>query len=311
MRILAFEHFSGGGLADQPLPASLAREGDLMLSALVRDLAGLPGVTVLATRDPRLPRLPGCETLLPRTGEGPLALYRRGLAAADAAWPTAPEGGGLLERLALETEAAGKVLLGCRPGAVRVTASKRATARALAEHGIPVVPTFLAGEAPVWAAGPWVVKPDDGAGCEETEVLESRDAALARLASAPGRLVAQPWIEGEPVSLSLLCAGETARLLSCNRQRVVVRGGRLVFEGVAVNAVSDADGRLARLGERIAAALPGLWGYAGVDLVLAPEGPVVLEVNPRLTTSYCGLRAALGFNPAALVLGLLESSLAS
>ena len=31
----------------------------------------------------------------------------------------------------------------------------------------------------------------------------------------------------------------------------------------------------------------------------------MLEVNPRLTTSYAGLRAALNVNPAALVLDLL------
>jgi predicted ATP-grasp superfamily ATP-dependent carboligase len=55
-----------------------------------------------------------------------------------------------------------------------------------------------------------------------------------------------------------------------------------------------------------------LWGYVGVDLVLADAGPIVLEINPRLTTSYCGLRDALGINPAALVLdGTLVSLVAS
>ena len=54
-------------------------------------------------------------------------------------------------------------------------------------------------------------------------------------------------------------------------------------------------------------AIPGLWGYVGVDLMLAKEGPVVLEINPRLTTSYCGLRRALGINTAAMVLDLLRT----
>ena len=77
-------------------------------------------------------------------------------------------------------------------------------------------------------------------------------------------------------------------------------------ERILVNAVPDRDGRWARLADRVAAAIPGLWGYVGVDLLLTPAGPVVLEINPRLTTSYCGLRAALGINTAALVLGLLD-----
>jgi predicted ATP-grasp superfamily ATP-dependent carboligase len=37
----------------------------------------------------------------------------------------------------------------------------------------------------------------------------------------------------------------------------------------------------------------------------------VLEVNPRLTTSYVGLGAAIGMNPAALVLSLLDGELDS
>ena len=115
--------------------------------------------------------------------------------------------------------------------------------------------------------------------------------------------MAQPWIEGVPLSLSLLCHQRAARLLSCNRQEIAVREGRLSLDGLLVNAVPDADGRYAALANRIAAAIPGLWGYAGVDLIDAPDGPVVLEVNPRLTTSYCGLRRALGVNVGALVAG--------
>jgi predicted ATP-grasp superfamily ATP-dependent carboligase len=276
-----------------------------MLTTLVGELAELPGVEVIASRDPRLPPIPGCETLNPRPGEHPLALYRRGLASADAAWPTASEAGATLERLARATLDAGRVLLGCGPDAVRLAASKRATAVALNERGLRVVPTFaLPGAIPA-LAGRWVVKPDDGAGCEDTEVVEGSGAAIARLAADPRRLVAQPWIDGDALSLSLLCAGGAGRLLACNRQQIAVRDGRVRLDAVLVNAVRDTGGRFAALAEQVAQAVPGLWGYVGVDLVLTPDGPVLLEINPRLTTSYCGLRLALGFNTAALVLSLL------
>lgn len=48
-------------------------------------------------------------------------------------------------------------------------------------------------------------------------------------------------------------------------------------------------------------ALPGLRGHVGVDLVAAPDRCVVIEVNPRLTTSYVGLRRVLRANLAELV----------
>jgi len=43
----------------------------------------------------------------------------------------------------------------------------------------------------------------------------------------------------------------------------------------------------------------------GIDLVRTEQGLVMLEINPRLTTSYAGLRRALGVNPAGLVLASL------
>ena len=279
-----------------------------MLTTLVGELAEVPGVEVIASRDPRLPPVPGSETLLPLPGEDPVRLYRRGVAATDAAWPTASEAGGMLERLAKATLDGGRILLGCRPDAVHLTAGKRATARALQQRGIRTVPTFAHGDDLPRLTGPWVVKPDDGAGCEDTDVVEGLDAAIARLAADPGRFVAQPWIDGEPVSLSLLCAHGAGRLLSCNRQEIAVRDGHVSLEAIHVNALRDPDGRFGRLAGRIAATVPGLWGYVGVDLVLAGDSPVVLEINPRLTTSYCALRPALGLNTAALVLDLLKGA---
>jgi predicted ATP-grasp superfamily ATP-dependent carboligase len=303
MRVFAYEHFSGGGLAGLPLPPSLAREGDLMLACLAGELAELPDVEVVATRDPRLPPLARCTTRYPDPGEPPAGLFARGLAVADMAWPTAPEGGGVLEHLAAATLAADRLLLGCRPEAVRIAASKHATARALAAAGIPVVPTWRLGDPMEERPGPWVVKPDDGAGCEGLELVPDREAALARLDADP-ELVAQPWIEGEALSLSLLYGASGVLLLSCNRQVVGVHPDRVELDAVLVNDLIDRGGRFARLAHLVGSAIPGLWGYVGADLVLGPDGPVVLEVNPRLTTSYCGLRAALGCNTAAMVLEL-------
>lgn len=53
-------------------------------------------------------------------------------------------------------------------------------------------------------------------------------------------------------------------------------------------------------------ALPPALGYVGVDLVLGKAGDgsedVVIEVNPRLTTSYVGLRAIAQDNLAVAML---------
>lgn len=306
MRIFVFEFVTGGGMTGAPLPPALVHEADLMIRALLRDLSIIPGVHCFTTRDARLPSVPGVEALA-GPDEDPFALYARGLGNADAAWPTAPETGGALERLGRLTLAEGRVLLGSHPDAVRLAASKRATAAALQAAGVDVVPTYRAGEPLPEIKGPWVVKPDDGAGSEDTTVVADAGAARAALRDKGTGFVAQPWIDGEALSLSLLCAGGEARLLSCNRQRVRLTGGRVSLAGIAVNAEAARARRFIPLAGCIAGAIPGLWGHVGVDLIMRAEGPVVLEVNPRLTTSYCGLGRALGMNPALPVLELART----
>jgi predicted ATP-grasp superfamily ATP-dependent carboligase len=60
--------------------------------------------------------------------------------------------------------------------------------------------------------------------------------------------------------------------------------------------------RASALAERALAAMPVTVGYVGVDLVLGrePDGSedAVIEINPRLTTSYVGLRTAATTNLA-------------
>ena len=305
MKIFVYEHVTGGGMAGQDLPSSLTREADVMVQALVSDLRALPEVTLLASRDPRLTPLPGVELITPRPGESPLELFGRGLENAEAVWPTAPETGGVLEQLARITLERQRHLLGCRPEAVRLAGSKYLTAHHLRDAGVPVAPTFRSGDPLPPRPGAWMVKPDDGAGCEGARRVQDRVAAQRALDETPG-LVAQPWLEGEPMSLSLLCSGGGARVLSVNRQRMHFAEEQPVLEALQVNALPVHEQKHSLLAERIAAAVPGLWGCVGVDFLATAHSSVVLEVNPRLTTSFSALRQATGLNAPAMVLAMLR-----
>jgi hypothetical protein len=53
-----------------------------------------------------------------------------------------------------------------------------------------------------------------------------------------------------------------------------------------------------------------LTGYVGVDVILGVESDQVIEINPRLTTSYVGLRALAADNLMDLLLRLVRGETA-
>ena len=114
-------------------------------------------------------------------------------------------------------------------------------------------------------------------------------------------MIVQPYIPGIPASLSVLCYDGSHSLLACNAQRIQITNHRLVYSGVAVNALAHRRHEFEELVSRILEAVPGLRGYIGIDLVITELGPIVMEINPRLTEAYVGLRQSLRFNPAAPV----------
>ena len=305
MKVFVYEYVTGGGCAGEPLPAYLA-DGELMWRALVDDLSAIAGIQVVTLRDARLvrPALPGVRIVATRVGSF-VEDFRACLAEADAVWTVAPESGGILEALNRSVLEAGKRLLGSDPEAVRVAASKTDTWRRLAQCGVAGIPTYTSPHL-IEEECPVVMKPDDGAGCQDTRLFPSRaDAEAWNLAHARAGQVFQRYVPGEALSLSLLCADGQAQLLAVNRQHVHARDGILGFQGVTVNERGDPSGCYADLACRVAAAIPDLWGHVGVDLIEAAGGqPVVVEVNPRPTVSYAGLRVALDCNPAERLLDL-------
>ncbi len=308
MKILAYEHITGGAMVGDAHLSKLAPEGDAMLRALVDDLMQIPGVEVVVLRDARLDSGPAASAYRVTSAGEFWPTFHRALHAVDAVWPIAPEAGGVLEHITREILQAQRVLLGCRPEAVRVTTSKRATVEVLTRAGVAAIPVYGHIDELPPDVGPIVIKPDDGAGCQHTHLFDGR-ASLQRWLRSHGSagMVFQPYLEGEARSLSLLACGGRARVMACNRQNIRVVGDAIEFRGVSVGAVADADQRYERLAGAIARALPGLWGYSGVDFIETACGPVVLEVNPRLTTAYAGLRRANGLNAARLVLELPAS----
>ncbi len=286
-----------------------------MRDALAEDLAAASGIEVLVTTDPRFP-LPGRIPAAALTVDRPATLTRL-IAGAEAVWLIAPETGERLARLAAAAERARVRLLGPSARAIRLAADKLQLARRLAAHGIPVPMTRPVSARPPGAgrsaaptagplAYPLVAKPARGAGCEGVSLVASPaglpDAlALARSADARAPVLLQEYIDGVPASVSLLGDGARAVPLAVNCQDVLP-GVPFAYEGGETPFAHPLAGRAIERALAACAAVPGLRGYVGVDVILARGDAVVLEINPRLTTSYLGLRRALDTNLAQMAL---------
>lgn len=109
------------------------------------------------------------------------------------------------------------------------------------------------------------------------------------------------------MSLCVLSDGVDARVLSVNRQHIHWdASGVASYRGGVTNVRADRD-RFAALAQAVQISIPGLWGCWGIDLVLpCDDDPVLIEVNPRLTTAFVALHAATGVDLLGALLMLAE-----
>ncbi|MFG0335651.1 MAG: ATP-grasp domain-containing protein [Maioricimonas sp. JB049] len=307
MRLFVSEFLSSGAVDPATAPASLLREGRSMLLALAADLARIEDARVCTTWHPALGDwpLPDVEAVMVRWAHDEEAAFCRLAAECDATYVIAPELDNLLWQRCRTVETLGRSL-NSTLDAIALTSDKLLLFEHLDAAGVPTIPTQSLQET-VEPSFPCVVKPRLGAGSEDTYVVH--DAAAFRQVSArvdAGAMIVQPYIAGTPCSVGAFFNGDgqlltllppTAQHLS-EDGRLKYLGGHSPFETGHTDALND-------LVSTAAAAIDGLRGYVGFDLLIphqSPERPLLVEVNPRLTTSYLGYRALTGDNLAAWLL---------
>ncbi len=305
------EFITGGGWPSGDLPGDLAGEAAAMLQALLADFRAWGAVRTLTTLDARLAHLtlPADEVVQVAPGQYQAA-FSALLARSDAALLIAPETEGHLARISALAEAAGRPLLSSSATAVTIAGDKAACYERFRQAGLPTPPTRRArfAEAPQVAREmgyPLVTKPLDGVGCEgvclvngPAELTEA--LAVVRQATPHEEILLQSFIAGTHASVSLLVAGDQAVPLSLNGQDIAV-GCPFTYRGGAVPLAHPLKARAFAVARAAVGLVPGLRGYVGVDLVLTQEEAWLLEINPRLTTSYIGLRQVAPFNLAQAI----------
>jgi len=174
------------------------------------------------------------------------------------------------------------------------------------EHGIQIVTDSEPPER-------WVIKPRDGAGClgvKRFDSLFDLEHAMQSKVNA-NRYILQPWIQGIAASVAVLCGAGEQVVLPAMYQNIVfgnpLADQNLQYLGGRGPWQSGSQITIEAFAKSVISALPGSpRGWVGIDFVQSMTENneaqlVAIEVNPRLTTSYIGLREIVVENLADLL----------
>ncbi len=322
MRLLIYEHVSGGGFAEEPIPPSVLSEGFGMLRTLISDFKA-DGHYVTTLLDSRLARLnPPLDADCVIPVSSPLETreaIRKISESADAAYIIAPETDQTLQSLVESVEQTGTASLNAVSGTIKKVADKMVLHESLRKLGLRSPETILfdaytdVAEIKETIVGrlnfPVIFKPLNGVSCCGLSVVRSKDQVAAAVGkihreSSGKFFVAQEFISGVAASVSLISTGGEALPITLNAQHVTIGAPEAIssYNGGSVPFEHPLKPEAFAMAERIVNFFPNLRGYVGVDLVLTEKEPVIIEVNPRLTSSYIGLRRVVNFNPAQAIM---------
>lgn len=202
----------------------------------------------------------------------------------------APESGGTLEQLSRSALRVGCRLLSVDPDFIALCADKTATQQRLAQHLVPVPSArFSCQDANRQATLSWIIKPRDGCGADQVQWWNrSTPPSVSDFPAESWHI--EPFCPGRAVSIAVLSGPAGCLLLPPCRQDIDLPHD-FTYRGGAYPLPEPDVHRVHQLARQVIGALPRTSGYFGIDLVLGntPQDDVVVEVNPRVTTSIVAL----------------------
>lgn len=321
-RGLILEYIVGGGLMQVDsnlIGPSFRNEGWTMLSMLAEDWARCRSQgevwEVIAPIDPRLSdwfSIPANQIFRPLDcTQDFLGQWCRLAVNADAIILIAPESGGELVRLSAEIDEVSDARLGCRSPFLERASNKLMMAEYISDEYLhPQTLTPIQFQAYVRAdidssQREWVIKPIDGAGCDGI-YRGSANAILTHLqqnSGCQGSLI-QHYLPGHPASVAAWVT-ESGRWWLPPVWQDIHWEQTTISDGIELDHPTYRGGSgpieqaywptIHKFADRILDLLgPGALGWVGIDFVLNVENGIAhcsaIEVNPRWTTSYAGLR---------------------
>lgn len=282
MNILVYEHITATWAEGDhsSLSASLLNEGRAMRDSIVTDLKAIPTALV---------------SIAASTAELFAHSHRF-----DWTMIIAPEFDQILYDLVTRVTNLGGHCLNASPTAIALSSDKLQLAYWWEARHVKTPKTMLPTNGIVQQKT--VIKRRDGAGSQDSRILN-----VGECSDFTNGFIAQSWIDGMAASVSFICSPVGyVPLWPC--EQLISTDGTLSYLGGRTIENPKLRQRAIAIATKAINSVPGLIGYVGVDLILGLDGnDWAIEINPRLSTSYVGLRAKATSNLMAAILAAVAN----
>jgi tyramine---L-glutamate ligase len=307
LNVFVWEYLSSGAYGEELLPVSLLREGQAMLLASVKDFCKAKNCVVSTLWDERLEKFSLPESIADQVEVHSVSnvanekkSFEKCCREADYVFLVAPEFDKiLLNRVSEAREYCDNVLLSSHE-MIDLCSDKFKTAKWLEPIGIPIIKTNRFNFQKPFDKNdfPLVIKPSDGAGSTNTFLIHNQQQFKELINSQPVlkndkiNWVWQPYIEGKSFSVAAIRANtrDQFQIFPIAHQDIS-NDGRFQYSRGTIPYEGKGSFEIKTIAENILKQLPDLNGYIGFDFIVPDHNksePVLLEINPRLTTSFIG-----------------------
>ncbi|MFX0041457.1 MAG: ATP-grasp domain-containing protein [Candidatus Hodarchaeota archaeon] len=328
--VFIFEFVSGGGFNQVDIPSSLFCEGFGMLRSIIADFKALDFniSTILDYRIYFLSNLLEVDVIHKvEAKENYLNIFKNQVRNCKYIFIIAPESSNILYELTEIAKNYKKIILSVDLEGIKLGTSKILTYSFFKKNKLNTPKTYLISiknkkldlefiiQKFKEFKCPIIIKPEDGVGAESIYYFGSENQIREFFQGLDNRFeynrpyILQEFIDGRDLSISLI--GNSSNLksqitfLSINSQDVEITNLKTKSEYFGgYTPLEDQEEILIYLSEIFNKInLSKFTGYYGIDFIQKKNRILhFLEINPRLTTSYIGLRNVIDINPVELII---------
>ncbi|MHA1671800.1 MAG: ATP-grasp domain-containing protein [Promethearchaeota archaeon] len=322
-RIFIFEFISGGGFNHVDIPISLFTEGFGMLRAIVEDFKNL-GFQIKTLIDYRIQHMIRyLKTDFTKEINQNMDIFlevKKAVKDCKYVFIIAPEFSDILYNLTKIMKDQNKIILSMNLEAIKLGSSKLETYKYLKAKEVSTPLTYHLPSHSLYEDHvmkiilnfklPVIIKPEDGVGAESIFYFEDKSQISSFFSSNQNHFeldrdyVIQEYIPGKDLSVSIIENSQEANILSINAQSVEISklNNKSTYLG-GYTPISDYENIGKKLKKQFKQLnLIGFKGYYGIDFIRKKDNSLsFIEINPRLTTSYIGIRNITKKNPLLLI----------